>query len=380
MATRGADLRGGGAWLSVRIKSMAARLLSRRWTLSPWWPGEGSAARQQTLLQMLAAGVRERANLGRLTAALADEHAWLYRRRLQRLAARLGSGTPLADAVEQTPGALSPTGVLAARFGTQSGTLAAALDEFAWQDKRPMLAVRRRIRAALLYLAGMILAVTVVMMFLLVRIVPSYVEIFHDFDLQLPKLSIDLIRLGHFVETAVVPTLILLAGAGAVWLIASRSRWRRRPLSRMAVGVVRPAASLEVSKLWNLLATAADGGRPLPGAISTLARYHYDPAIRRKLLYVRNELDHGAELFESLAGVGLATPAEVEALQRAPVDEGPGWTLRQLAEARRRRVFSRVDALLDFVFPAIVIVLGVFVAFVAAAMLSPLTSMTEALG
>ncbi|MCA9236866.1 MAG: type II secretion system F family protein [Planctomycetales bacterium] len=361
------------------ISSFIGWLREPRWRLSPWWPGEGRAARQRTLLKILAAGVQQRANLGALVGALAEEHAWFYRRRLKQLAARLHAGTPLADAVEQTPGALSNAGVLAARFGSQSGTLAASLGELAARDQTATYAIRRRFRTARLYVIGMAIAAGVVVAFLLVHIAPNFVEIFNDFDLEISRVFNAFIEFGRVVAGLALPLVMAAACVGA-WMLVSRSlRWRPL-LSSIAPRLIRPLASLRIGDLWGHLATAAAAGRPLEGAVSTLARYHYDPPIRRKLLFVRNEIDHGADLYESLAAVRLASAEEVQALRHAPVDEGPAWTLRQLAAARRQRTFNRAENALDFLFPVVVIFVGAGVLFVALAIMTPLVQLTEGLG
>ena len=79
-------------------------------------------------------------------------------------------------------------------------------------------------------------------------------------------------------------------------------------------GPMRDWRSAEV--LQRLGAVTA-GGRPLPSALSTLARYHFDPAIRHKLLFARNEVEQGADLWQSLATVRLVNPAEATVMEVA---------------------------------------------------------------
>ena len=97
------------------------------WYVSTWF-GDGLATQQRSLLRMLSVAHRERLEMGPLIHCLADEHRGRYRWRLRRLAKLLESGTPLVEALEQTPDALDDDTVLALRFGSQTGALASTFE------------------------------------------------------------------------------------------------------------------------------------------------------------------------------------------------------------------------------------------------------------
>ena len=93
-----------------------------RWSISPWWNSD-SRENQSSLLRILSIAHAERLELAPLVACLASEHRGRYRYELYRLSKRLGSGTPLIAALEQTPLALNEDAVLSLRFASQTGTL-----------------------------------------------------------------------------------------------------------------------------------------------------------------------------------------------------------------------------------------------------------------
>jgi len=181
-----------------------------------------------------------------------------------------------------------------------------------------------------------------------------------------------LIGLGNVASSYwFVLLLIVLAMA---WIASAGSpRWLIRRL--LSTRIVRPVAQLRAADLLDLLALASHAGRPLAGAISTLARYHFDVSIRRKLLFVRNEIEQGAGLWESLEAVGLITPAEAHVLQLDSPVGPPAWTMAQLARARRARVGGRIETLLDWLEPAGVVLLAGGVLLVALAIMLPLLQM-----
>ena len=69
-------------------------------------------------------------------------------------------------------------------------------------------------------------------------------------------------------------------------------------------------------------------------------RFHYDPAIRRRLLYVRNEADYGADIWQSMKDVGLIGANEASMLDAAQVAGNQAWALNQIAERLTNRIGS----------------------------------------
>lgn len=344
--------------------------------LAPWWPADSLDARQQSLAHVLRGAVAGQIALAPLVAGLAAEHRWTTRRRLNRLAKRLQQGTPLAEALEQTPGALADEEVLAIRFGSQLGILPAVLDGLLRDDATSGPRLRARFRRMTSYLGGILLIGTIITSFILFKIVPSFQAIMSDFEMSVPWALQTLIGIGNFVETYLLLPILLLS-AVAWFLSAGPPKWYVRRL--LAARILRPAAQLRSANLLELLALATRAGRPLAGALSTLARYHYDTAIRQKLLFVRNEVEQGANLWQSLKTVRLLTPAEARVLTLESPIGAPDWTMEQLAQARRTRVVSRIETLFDWLEPACILLPASAVLLIALALMFSLSQLIGSL-
>jgi len=344
------------------------------WTSTPWWPADTLASKQRALLQVLSVAVSQRLELAPLVMSLAQEHRGRYRRRLARLAKRMAAGTSLPDALEQTPGALSDEQMLAIRFGIQSGTLTEALDSLVTQQEQSSSPISHRLRQIGFY--GVLVASLffLVLSFILIKIVPSFQAILDDFELDITEPLKQLI----IISNALVDMwwLFALALLLCVWLIRSEYSqrfFRRRVLSR----IFRPVAQLRSANLLNLLAIAQQAGRPLSGTLSTLARYHYDSMIRHKLLFVRNEVEQGADLWTSLTQARLLSPVESRALTKSTAAKSTVWTLRHLATWKRDLVARRFDIYVDFLLPVVIVIMASVVLLTALATLTPLFKLID---
>jgi type II secretory pathway component PulF len=215
-----------------------------------------------------------------------------------------------------------------------------------------------------------------IMTFFLIKIMPSFQAIFDDFDLDLPHITNVLIALSNlFVDYWYLFVFPLLA---LIWL--TRSPASRRFFSRnISSRILRPIAQLRVANMLGLLAGSYRAGRPLSGAISTLARYHFDPKLRHKLLFVRNEIEQGVDPWESMTTAKLLSPAEAQALTKATSSETRAWTMDRLADKKRGQVERRIDFYVSLLQPAITLLFAAVVLFVAVACLTPLFNLISAL-
>ncbi|TWU28056.1 type II secretion system F family protein [Bythopirellula polymerisocia] len=343
---------------------------------TPWWPADRLASKQRALLRILRVAATERMEAAPLVENLAAEHRFRFRRRLRLLARRLAAGTPLADALEQTPGVVSDQQQLAIRFGEQAGTLPAILTNLLERDDTTTKQTDMRLRQIAFYATITTAIFVFVLSFILIKIIPSYQAIFDDFDLELPRPTILMIGVSTWAVNYWY--LLALPVALMVWLIFSeRSRrfFRRKLWSR----ILPPVAQLRSADLLSLLSISVRAGRPLAGAISTLARYHFDTLVRHKLLFVRNEIEQGTDVWDSMATARLLSPQESCALDNSTSSESRAWSMTQLAQLRQGRVAGRIEIVVTFLQALVILLLAGAVLLVAIACLSPLIDMVSGL-
>jgi type II secretory pathway component PulF len=314
----------------------------------------------------------ERLALPPLLDAWAADERGVQRGRVRRLARLLDQGVPLAEAVEQVPGALRDEDVLAIRFGAQSGSLASAVRDSLDGEHAPAAENVSMFRKNVIYLCVFAAVGAFIITFLQIKIVPAFYAIYQDFDLEPPQAlrwSSEFAR--TFENTWYLWALAIL---GVMWLafsVRSGRRVRRAIVGRFS----RAARELRSADVLQKLGLAAKAGRPIAGSLSTLARYHYDPAMRNKLLFIRNEVEQGADLWQSMTGAGLLGRNEGELLRTADRVGNRPWVLGQLAAGKKRRTTRRLERLSELFLPAMLLLLGAFVLFQALSIFTPMVDL-----
>ena len=324
------------------------RLMSRR-----HYPRFTTHAQSQSLLRIIALAIQQRIPLAPLLQAFAEDQVGVQRLRVQRLAGLLEEGSSLPASLEQVAHVLPEADVLAIRFGTQSGTLSMTLrnliEDSGYLDDVQM---KERLRGTLLYPAVVVIVILMITTFIATKIWPTYRQIMYDIGVESLPMAFQWVTSFANLFVAywwlVVGTGLLLA-----WILWTE--WPGRSLRR---GLVRPWLDMRSADVLQSLSVVSKAGRPIPGAISTLARYHHDPGLRQKLLFVRNELEQGADLWATLRNVKLLTPAEVALMEASEKVGNRPWAMGQLATCKRRRMRRRLELLDQLVEPAAILLLG----------------------
>jgi type II secretory pathway component PulF len=323
-----------------------------------FWTSWTNAAERQALLRLIAVATEDSIPLVPLIEAWATDERGGQRERLTLLARLLEAGTALPDAVEAVPGILRDEDVLAIRFGAQSGTLASTIREVLDESQSATTQYRSRIRHALIYFCNVLLIGSCIVAFTSLKIMPMINRLYEEFDVRPPSITRWTWRLMSAIGSAWI--LVPIAAFIALWFVSSArpGRFLRRTVFARLFYFVR---ELRAADVLEKLSVASTAGRPIPGALSTLARYHFDPIVRNKLLFVRNEVEQGAEVWQSMATAGLVTPPEVRVLETAERVGNRPWALRQLALGKERRTMRRLDRLSELLLPILVVVMGAFV-------------------
>jgi type II secretory pathway component PulF len=339
----------------------------------PWYT---AASQRRTLLRLIAVAIEEKLPLAPLVAALAQDERGPQSYRLRRLARLLDRGTPLADAVEMVPGVLRDEDVLTIRFDAQSGTLTTAVREALDDSKRLHVTRSRRPRNALIYFCIVVALAVPVVAFMQIRIVPEMNMILHDFDINAPwalEWSVWLSNISvHYWWIGALAILLLLWSAFSM----RPGRFIRHALLGR---FFPPLRELHAADVLQKLGIALEAGRPVSGALSTLARYHFDPSVRHKLLFVRNEVEQGADVWQSLCAVDMLTEPNVRAIATAQRIGNRPWTLKQLAFGKRRRTVWQLERLSELLLPAFAFALGAFVLLQGLSMFLLLTQLVRGL-
>jgi len=144
-------------------------------------------------------------------------------------------------------------------------------------------------------------------------------------------------------------------------------------------GIERLTRRFHAAQVLDTLALVAGSQTPLDEGVLALAQSYPKADIRRRLRQAAADMQSGGGWCESLHRRGLIRQAEVVILQAAQRVGNLPWALSEMAESGRRRLAYRLQALIEMLFPPIVVVFGLIVMFVVVALFVPIIALIQRL-
>ena len=309
---------------------------------------------------------------------IANSLSGKQRRRANRLAGLLQSGVALDEALEQTPGVVPHFAVLAARVGSQNGNLAESLRDAAMlhssREKQHQVG-GSSLTLSLFYLTVVPLIALLILSSLMVYIVPKFKEIFEGFDTELPAITVRVIDLTELFELYTLGAVLLVGFLTViVWLTIAYCRgWGENDILFGGKWFRR----LDVPGLLRNLAATVSAGGSLEESLGILAQSHRRTAVRKSLTHVHSQCVQGGDCWQAMYSVGLLTERDLAVVKSARRAGNLPWALSQLAVTIEKRIAYRWVALLEFVQPAFILLLGLGVGVLSAAFFLPLLKLVN---
>jgi len=274
-----------------------------------------------------------------------------------------------------------PIYVTSIMAGERSGALGEVLERYlAYQ--RLALAVRKKILLSLIYPSVLVLLVIGLIVFLVTFVVPRFAELYSTTNATLPAPTRILISVGLAAEQFIV------AGAAALLVLILGGRYYLRTDAGQALADRIKARTPLLGEIWlkyqvaqlgRLLATLLSGGIPLVQGMETASQSVGSPLLRGALAEAQKRVKEGQSLSGALASTGLFPGLAIDMIEVGESTGALPQMLNSVAEFYEDDVNTRMQAALSLIEPAIMIFMGLFVAFVLVSLYLPIFSLADAM-
>jgi type IV pilus assembly protein PilC len=325
----------------------------------------------QELAALIKAGLPIIASLEILTERRKNQ---AFKKALVDVRDKVRGGASLSEAFQEQ-GEMFPaiySATLAS--GERSGEVASVLLRYIAYQKT-ILALKRKVTTALIYPAILFVLMVALIGILIVWVVPQFTEFYKDFGADLPLLTRALIGLSTFVTQKAIFMVALVA----LGVILFRS-WTRTPAGRLAIDrfIVRvPVAGgvfhrFAASRFTRTLGTLIAGGIPAVTALLMSAKAVGNLEFEAKLIDVERKVREGSSLWESLEATGLFNDIAIEMTR---VGESTGSLhdmLANISDFYDEEIEARINTIMVFIEPVMLVVMGGFVVLIMLAIYLPL--------
>lgn len=288
---------------------------------------------------------------------------------------QIREGKSLSEAVDEA-GVFSKVYATAILAGEKSGNLPGVLDYYiAYQ--RVSTGVKKKIAATLVYPVLLITVATVIVTYLVTGVVPKFALLYRDMNVELPTPTRILIGLTvdyRFLFLGFIVLLALIAMGVFLW---SRTEEGGTTFDRFKFRLPLVGDTLlkfQVAQFSRTLATLLTGGTPLVAGLQTATEAITSKLLRSTVAEATQMVREGESLHAALSLKGVMPKMAVDMIEVGESSGAISPMLNSVAEFYEEEVNLRLAAMVAVIEPALLIIMGMFVAFILISLYLPIFS------
>ena len=291
-------------------------------------------------------------------------------------------GTPLSSAMAAYPKYFSPFILNMVEMGEVNGKLDVAFDRIASVTEKE-IKVAGKAKSALIYPIILLVLAVGMTIFLSVKVVPTFAQLFIDFGGELPGITKIMLAVSDFIQNywyvLIIVTVLLVASVKTLWSKRESRRYMERAIRKIPV-LKAITVSKIMGKYARVVSSMLDSGvsviKTLTVTKGSLQQVDYEDAFSN----VISEVKTGIPIYQALNNTNLFTPLTVSMTKIGEESGKIGELLNNTAEFYEEETERKIAAAMSLLEPLMTIILGILIAFIVASIILPMFDMYSIIG
>jgi type IV pilus assembly protein PilC len=298
---------------------------------------------------------------------------------IKDVCSRVESGDSFSEALQKHPKAFNRLYVCMVAAGEKGGLLAEILARLAvYLENAARL--RKKVKSAMMYPTVVTVVAILITIFLLIKVVPVFGEIFKSFNSALPAPTQYLIDLSHFVQSYIL--LLLVAGGGAIygWFYfiktpAGRRFWDSYRIRLPVFGSI--AHKICLARFTRTLASLVRSGVPILEVLQIVSQTVGNVVMEKAIKTAAVDIERGESISTAL-GKHPVFPVMIIRMVTAGEQTGKiDSMLERIADFLDDEIETTLSGLTALIEPILIVFLGVVVGGMVICMFLPIFKMPE---
>jgi type IV pilus assembly protein PilC len=291
------------------------------------------------------------------------------------------AGRALSESLKKHPRIFSPFWINLVETGEASGQLPFVFDQIA-KYLEEAGAFRRKIISALMYPAILIFVATATIAVFIIRIIPIFERIFNEFQVELPFLTLMVIKVSVFLRQNIVIKILFLAGLifGLQRLIKTdkgRWLWDRWKLKVPLFGHLSQMVAIE--RFASAFSVLIKSGVPILYALEIVEKSAANRLFESALERVKTAVRAGQSMSKPMAESEVFPPIVVEMIEVGEEAGELANMLSRLGAFYKERIDTFVNRFTVAFEPAVLVTMGLIVGVIVVSMFLPIFGLSSAI-
>jgi type IV pilus assembly protein PilC len=266
--------------------------------------------------------------------------------------------------------------------GEAAGMLDSILDQVAHYLEK-VASIQRKIKSAVMYPSVVSTVAIGITVFLLVKVVPVFADIFSEMGGTLPLPTRITMALSNTMQHHYFSALLVLGGLGlAIWQMGKTPKGKRMLHQfQLKMPVFGPLfLKVAVARFTRTLGTLIRSGVNILTALEIVAKTAGNVIVEDAVVKTRASIQNGESIAAPLRDSQVFPPMVVRMIDVGERTGALESMLSKIAEFYEDQVDAAVSGLTSMIEPLLIVFLGVVVGFIVISMFMPMFKMIELVG
>jgi type IV pilus assembly protein PilC len=298
---------------------------------------------------------------------------------IRDISVRVEAGESFSEALQKHPKAFSKLYVSMVGAGEKGGLLAEILSRLATYLENSNR-LRKKVKTALMYPATVTVVAIGITIFLLVRVIPTFKDIYSSFNAKLPAPTLFMIDLSEIVKKYLI---LILAGVGALvwgWMYfiktpTGRAFWDERRIKLPIFGPI--AHKICLARFTRTLSSLVRSGVPILEVLQIVSQTVDNVSMEKAIKTSATDIERGEGISNSL-GKHPIFPSMIIRMMRAGEQTGNIDTmLERISNFLDEEIETTLSGLMSLIEPLMIVVLGVIIGSMVVCMFLPIFNLAN---
>ncbi|MFJ7735043.1 type II secretion system F family protein [Lysinibacillus sp. NPDC097287] len=302
------------------------------------------------------------------------------RKALEEVEEDIRGGLSFSDAAAKHHKVFPPLFINMMRSGEATGNIDNTLERLAMTFEKSYN-IKKKVQSTLTYPAVLMVLTIAVTLFLMIFIVPTFVEMFKDLGSEMPALTLFILKISNFLIAYWWLLFAVLIAAIVGFRMAYKSNkqfYYSVNLLILRLPVFGPLLQKNViARMMRTLSSLFSSAVPILQALTIVEKVVGNPVIGKVVIEARESLESGSTLSAPLEKSWIFPPLVT---QMTAIGEQTGsleYMLEKIADFYEDEVDRAVDTLKSLIEPLMIVFLAVIVGTIVIAIMMPMFAMYE---
>lgn len=290
------------------------------------------------------------------------------------------SGLTFSDAAGKYPKVFPSVFVNMIRAGEATGNLDTSLERLAMAMEK-QFAIQKKVQSTMTYPMILLVITFGVAGFLMLTIVPQFVEMFNDMGAELPTITILVMAMSEFLQSSwyIIIVFLVLTISIFMWLFKNNKKFNFAvyySIMRMPVfGQLVQKSS--IARVTRTLSSLFSSSVPILQALVIVEKVSGNPVIGKVLIEAKRSLEKGSTLTAPLQASWIFPPLVTQMTMIGEQTGSLDYMLEKVATFYEEEVDRTVDTLKSLIEPLMILFLAFIVGGIVMAIMIPMFSLYE---